>query len=57
MGSERNGVCLTKWKHNTKIKLVYALAIFRKMWLCTLNWVFIMVSFYYDARLMYKIGK
>ena len=27
VGSERNGVQLTKWKHNTKIKLVYALAI------------------------------
>ena len=30
---------------------------FRKNWLCTLGRVFIMVSFYYDARLMHKIGK
>ena len=28
-----------------------------KNWLCTLDRVFIMVSFYYDAKLMHKIGK
>jgi len=27
MGRDRNGVHLTMWKHNTKIKLVYILAI------------------------------
>ena len=28
-----------------------------KNWLCTLDRVFIMVSFYYDEKLMHKIGK
>ena len=63
MGGQRDEVRLTMWKHNTKIKLVYAFAIkyaptiFRKFWFCTLNQVFIRVSFYYDARLMHRIGK
>jgi len=53
---------LTMWKHNTNPKLVYALAHLKCTYLVeilawTLDWVFIMVSFYSDAELMHKLAK